>query len=264
MQNESNKKRLSGLKSVVRCLEGHNVDPAKLLPGWQINEMISGLEKEIAELNKKTAEKAIQKRKVDETESSKKFKNQEVKRSRLDGVPSHLHSYYTPQSLYAPGLGSLGESMVGSVAGSAGGVLTGGPGAGVSAGTHTVLQTGPYAGVHGGMVVDPADIINHNRGLVVDPGDIISHNNQIYRLRSDTSLYDRIGSQIHAYLPSSSLESSIALRNTVAIGGPGRNAAPASDPYQHPDAIVESEVYRSNSVRTGGSVPASHHTSYML
>lgn len=263
--NESNKKRLYGLKSVVKCLESHNVDPAKLLPGWQINEMITGLEKEIAELNKKTTKEAIQKRKVDETESSKKFKPQEVKRSRLDGVPNHLHSYYAPPSLYAPGPGSLAESMVGSVAGTAGtvltggGVLTGGPGAGVSAGTHTVLHTGPYAGVHGGMVLDPADIISHNR---LDPADILGHNSQIYRLHGDTALYDRIGSQIHAYMPSSSLESSIALRAAAAaaVGGPGRTAA--SDPYQHPDA-VETEVYRSNSVRAAGGVPA-HHTSYML
>ncbi|XP_019169864.1 PREDICTED: protein FRIGIDA isoform X2 [Ipomoea nil] len=256
--NESNKKRLSGLKSVVKCLESHNVDPAKLLPGWQISEMITSLEKEIAELNKKTAETAIQKRKVNETESFKKFKNHEVKRSRLDGVPNHLHSYYAPPSLYAPGPGSLAESMVGSVAGTAGAVLTGGPGAGVSAGAHTVLHTGPYAGVHGGMVLDHADIISHNRP---DPADILGHNSHIYRLHGDTAMYDRIGSQIHAYVPSSSLESSIAFRTAAAaaaaVGGPGRTAA--SDPYQqHPDG-VETEVYQ----RAAGGVPA-HHTSYML
>ncbi|KAI4294960.1 hypothetical protein MLD38_040756 [Melastoma candidum] len=44
-------RRITTLKSVVRCLEAHNLDPDKVLPGLQVNDMIAKLEKDVAEIS---------------------------------------------------------------------------------------------------------------------------------------------------------------------------------------------------------------------
>ncbi|CAH9075816.1 unnamed protein product [Cuscuta epithymum] len=265
---DSNKKQLSALKSVLKCLEGHKVDPAKLLPGWQINEMIAGVEKEITELNKITS---VQKRRADEpAKPTAKLKTHNVKRSRVDdGIPkNHLHSYYVAPTTYpAGGHGSMTENMIG-------GVLTGGPGAGgVSSITNSLMHSGgPYVG--------SADMTDYNT-------------QQRYQLRSDSAagMYERIGgsSQSYAYVPSSSLESSLALRNAASAGRnttsdhyPSslessialRNTAPAgrkttSHHYQYADvAALEIDAYHGISARSASglstAVPSHHHTSYMF
>ncbi|KAJ8553538.1 hypothetical protein K7X08_024216 [Anisodus acutangulus] len=48
VQNEAKVKHLFALKSVIKCLKRHDVDPSKLLPGCKIDEKIMTLEKEIA------------------------------------------------------------------------------------------------------------------------------------------------------------------------------------------------------------------------
>ncbi|KAA8540585.1 hypothetical protein F0562_024496 [Nyssa sinensis] len=73
--NEANKKHLADLKSVIKCLEDHKIDPLKLLPGWKINEKISSLEKDIADFDKKMGEKVMPKRKADEGEFLKEGNN---------------------------------------------------------------------------------------------------------------------------------------------------------------------------------------------
>ncbi|GER48536.1 FRIGIDA [Striga asiatica] len=84
---EANKKQLSTLKSIRKCLERHNIDPAQLLPDWQINEKITTLEKDIATKEDKWAHK----RKPSESETTlpKKPKNHEPKRPRYNNNISH-------------------------------------------------------------------------------------------------------------------------------------------------------------------------------
>ncbi|KAJ4972781.1 hypothetical protein NE237_005955 [Protea cynaroides] len=75
----ANEKQLAALKSLIKCLEDHKMDPMKILAGCNLNDKITNLEKEIADLAKKMEEKANLKRKAGEIESSKKMRTQEVK-----------------------------------------------------------------------------------------------------------------------------------------------------------------------------------------
>ncbi|XP_030939233.1 protein FRIGIDA [Quercus lobata] len=77
---EANEKQLAALKSVIRCLEDHKIDPTKLLPGWRIKENIINLEKEISDLDNKIEDKVMRKRKADEIQSSNQIKSQGMKR----------------------------------------------------------------------------------------------------------------------------------------------------------------------------------------
>ncbi|OIT05130.1 PREDICTED: FRIGIDA-like protein 1 [Nicotiana attenuata] len=87
--DQAKRRHLFDLRSVIKCLELHDIDPSELLPGWQINEKIMSLETEITvgeNLNKKKiarGAKMAQKRKIDETESSRKFSNKEPKHSHV-------------------------------------------------------------------------------------------------------------------------------------------------------------------------------------
>lgn len=76
-------KQLTALKSTLRCLEDHNWDPAKVLPGWQLKEMIVKLEKEAADIDKKMKEKVVSKRRIDVVEPARTFKSHEVKRPKF-------------------------------------------------------------------------------------------------------------------------------------------------------------------------------------
>ncbi|XP_043707236.1 protein FRIGIDA-like isoform X1 [Telopea speciosissima] len=76
---EANEKLLAALKSLIKCLEDHKMDPMKILAGWHINDKITNLEKEIADLERKIDEKANLKRKAGIIESSKKMRTQEVR-----------------------------------------------------------------------------------------------------------------------------------------------------------------------------------------
>uniref|UniRef100_A0A7N0UFX3 FRIGIDA-like protein n=1 Tax=Kalanchoe fedtschenkoi TaxID=63787 RepID=A0A7N0UFX3_KALFE len=69
---EATEKHLATMKSIVACLEYHEVDPSKLLPDWQIKGMIVKAEKDIAGYCKKIEAKASQKRKVEGIESHQK------------------------------------------------------------------------------------------------------------------------------------------------------------------------------------------------
>lgn len=84
LKKEANEKHLAALQSVIKCLEDKKIDPAKLLPGWQIKDKIIKLEKDIADWNKQIMEnKIMPKRKVGEIESSNKWNGQEMKRCRF-------------------------------------------------------------------------------------------------------------------------------------------------------------------------------------
>ncbi|KAK4350150.1 hypothetical protein RND71_029463 [Anisodus tanguticus] len=222
---EAKVKHLFALKSVIRCLKRHDVDPSKLLPGWKIDEKIMTLEKEITGYNEQIGKKMAQKRKIDETESSRRpsrrFRNKEAKTSRvqpwlrqqrvddhvdinntlLEGrTTGHLHGYTVSSSvLHGPAAGSMRENVAGSLARIMGGVAMGGTGASISAGTDVVQQGGSYAGSHGGTLVDNT------------PGKIGSHTGQLYGQHGFAAVYDRLASCSYAYRPSSYLEGSTGL-----------------------------------------------------
>lgn len=282
LQNEANKKQLAALRSVAKCLESHKIDPFKLLPGWQIDEKIKSLEKDIAVSDKNRREKTVQKRKADETESSK-VKNQEVKRLRytgqgplqqkvnvridserntLDGVHGHMNrSYVSPSILHGAGAGLLPESIAGSVAGIPGGVLGAGASSGISASAAGFLRTGSYAGVHSAALID---------------SQIVHYDDHPYGSRGDASLGERLAARTYAGQHSSygltslyrrsspSLESFPGLPSSSAVGLTHRSSA--SDLYQFADSVVESESYHSSGSRAAGAVPpvvSARHPPYL-
>ncbi|XP_057727679.1 protein FRIGIDA [Arachis stenosperma] len=81
---EANVKYLAALKSVVSCLEGHKIGLNEFLPGWELKDKISNLEKDISEIKKRIEGKAVApKRKVDKSNPSKKVKPPEAKRPKF-------------------------------------------------------------------------------------------------------------------------------------------------------------------------------------
>lgn len=273
--NEAKKKQLSALISVVRCLESHKIDPSKLIPGWQINEKIKSLEKDIADSDKNIREKTVQKRKADQTYSSN-LKSQEVKRSRytgqgpqqqkvhihidsersiLDGVHGHINrSYASPSVLRGAGASLLPESIAGSVVGIGGNVL----GAGISGG---ISGTGSYAGIHSGALVDAA-------------GHIVHYDGHPYVLRGDTTPSERLAAHTYPAQPPSYGLASLYRRTSPSLDNfPGlpsnstlAHRSSASDLYQFADTVVESESYHSSGSRPTGAIPPvvpAHHSSYL-
>ncbi|PIN10733.1 hypothetical protein CDL12_16672 [Handroanthus impetiginosus] len=267
--NEANKKQLAALKSIKKCLERHNLDPAELLSGWQINEKIATLEKEISDFNRKSADKTAHKRKASETETSKKSKTQEAKRSRYIGrgpqqqntaahadnrrnlldnrVPSLANHYSAPLPVIygGPGAGLLPESTIPT-----------GVGAGLLS-SNGVLSTGPYAGVHGGVLVD--------RG-----GQLINHSTHPYARHGDLAKNERFAGQPSSvglttlYRASTSMEGFAGAPNASSVGVGSRGSA--ADLYQFADSVVERESYPSsvppNVVAVSSALP-SHHSSYL-
>ncbi|CAA2974134.1 Hypothetical predicted protein [Olea europaea subsp. europaea] len=242
--NEANKKQLAALKSVVKCLEKHKIDPAKLLSGWQISSKILTLEKDIAPFGNKTGEKNAQKRTADETDASKRSKTQEAKRPRFtshglqqqvaaghfdsrrnmldNGVPAHAVNYSvsTPVVYGGPGAGMLPPSGVGT---------------GISA-------------IHGGHLPTGS-----------------------HAWSGDASLNARYAGQsplvglTSLYRPSPSLEGFPGMPNVSSVGSASRGSG--SDLYQFADSVVETESYPSSippqSISTvPGALPA-YHSSYL-
>ncbi|KAK2976620.1 hypothetical protein RJ640_021422 [Escallonia rubra] len=285
--NEANKKQLADLKSVVKCLENHKIDPSKLLPGWQLKDKILSLEKDIADFEKKNADKVMAKRKADEAESSRKSNTQEMKRARFAGhvpqqqngdvyvldrlktmdpynarLPGHINNFSaSPSVLRGSAAGSYPETIAGPVAGSSGGFPGG------------VLPTGSYAGIHRGML----DTVNGQqyagvRGGMLDTAGQISHNGQLYGWREDAALNERLVGHNFAGQPSSvgyddlyrpltsssSLRGFVGLPNSAGLSGRGST----SDLYQFADSVLESESYRSSDSRAAPVRPA-HHSSYL-
>ncbi|XAR50424.1 hypothetical protein NMG60_11004747 [Bertholletia excelsa] len=172
--NEANKKELAALKSVLKCLEDHKMNPSKVLPGWQISPRVSSLEREIADLDKRIGEQTTPKRKADGVESSNKFKNPETKRTRFaghalhqqnvsayvdsksltDGFPGHSGSFSSSSILHGTGVGSTGIGEV--------------------------LPISSYPAYQGSMLVDRVG------------GQIINNNDQPYGWHGDRPLRERL------------------------------------------------------------------------
>ncbi|KAL3631766.1 hypothetical protein CASFOL_024750 [Castilleja foliolosa] len=77
---EAKKKQLATLISIHRCLKRHEIDPAKLLPEWQINEQIAILEKDV-DADRELGEITPIKRKSSETVTPRKLYTREPKRT---------------------------------------------------------------------------------------------------------------------------------------------------------------------------------------
>ncbi|KAI3455188.1 hypothetical protein Pfo_011851 [Paulownia fortunei] len=255
--NEANKKQLAALKSISKCLERHKIDPAKLLPGWQINEKITTLEKDIADYDRKSGEKTVHKRKASETETSKKSETQEAKRSRYighvpqqqkaaghvdsrrnllsSGLPNHGNNYSASQSVVygGPGAGLLPESMI-----------RPGVGAGMLANHDGILSTVSYAGVHGGVLVDTA-------------GQVMNRGTHPYVWHGDSAINERYAGQPSSagltslYRASTSMEGFTGVPNASSVGLGSRG----SDLYQFADSVVDSESYTSSVPRSVAAVP---------
>ncbi|CAM8925020.1 unnamed protein product [Rhodiola kirilowii] len=88
---EAAEKHLFDLKSIIKCLEYHEIDPSKLLPGWKIKEMIVKAEKDIVNHQKKLEAKALQKRKIEEMESHQKRQRYTTETSIAPGQLTGLH-----------------------------------------------------------------------------------------------------------------------------------------------------------------------------
>ncbi|KAJ6761082.1 INACTIVE PROTEIN FRIGIDA [Salix purpurea] len=92
LQKEAKEKQLIALKSVVKFLEEHQLDPTKLLPGWQLQEKTIELEKDIVDLNKKIGKLPLSKRPENVNEVTNYWKSQEIKRRRFAEKGSPLIS----------------------------------------------------------------------------------------------------------------------------------------------------------------------------
>ncbi|KAL6957449.1 hypothetical protein U1Q18_046446 [Sarracenia purpurea var. burkii] len=243
--NKANKRYRADLKIVIKCLEEHKIDPSKALPGWKLNEKISELEKDIADLDKKIGEQAKIKRKADEPESSKKLNSQEVKRTRfMDRGPEPQKAAAYVDNSVVPHFSTFP------------------PYSSVPHGASNVLPTGPYTGAHNGIIL--ADRARN----------VINNNSQPYGWRGDVSFQERLVSQNYAepvalgfgngisHRPAPSMEGFAGLPNPLSSIGVRSST---SDLYQFADTIVESETTFPGS-RTGGTVPrvaSAYHSSYL-
>ncbi|KAL3335942.1 hypothetical protein AABB24_031925 [Solanum stoloniferum] len=225
-------KYLGDLRSIIKCLRNHEVDPSKVLPGWEISKRIASLEKEIAEFNKQIPDKKIahgsHKRKKDGTVW---LSNKEVKHSHSSnpwppqhqrvgsnvisnntlfeggGTAGHNYDYFMPPLvLHGPVAGSIHENVGYSLAGPVRGVVIGGPGAGISACANSI---------HAGMDVVPLPYAGGHRGNRVDsiPGQIGSHAGQFYGSAYRPSTPNTIAGD--TYRPAPFMESSKGLPNTI-------------------------------------------------
>ncbi|KAL8456896.1 hypothetical protein ACS0TY_034941 [Phlomoides rotata] len=264
MQHEANKKQLAALKSISKCLGKHKIDPAKLLPGWQINDKIATLQKDIFNSDKKTPS---QKRKPNETETSQKAKGPEAKRPRYrnqhkgTGASSHidnrrnlmLDNYSAPQA-----------------------VVYGGPGAGLLPPQNIIPQHGgpTILSTYSGAPHDAASrqainpYIWHRDSPAVDER-YYNYTNSISASHSQpppagvglSSFYRPATTSVEGFAGNITNNAS-SLGVGVSRGG-ASGGATTSDPYHFVDSVTESEWYPTTVAATV-VLPASHHSSSYL
>ncbi|KDP22503.1 hypothetical protein JCGZ_26334 [Jatropha curcas] len=260
---EASEKQVAALKTVIKLLEDRKFDPTKLLPGWQLREMIDKLEKEIGDINKKIADKVTPKRKADENEFASNLRSQETKRSRFTGSPLisspsiGLHEqraagHVDGNSLFSASLRmnlldggfsgqtnnpasagpmpygysvpSLPEHAIGMVKG--GGSILQGAGVGLSTGYSA--PTSSFSGVH-------KEMLDRN-------GQIMGRNGPPYGWHGvgGSSYVDGPHGQSFVHQPASglfspSIEGFAGLPNSPPTGGANRNST--SDLYRFADAV---------------------------
>lgn len=246
------------MKSVIECLEAHNIDPSKLIPRFRISDRIMSLEEKIAR-NDQRREKMVQNRKFEETGLSRRFEERRAKRAcildsehhrpvnyissqrpLLAGLPpSHIYGYsVSPSAL------PIHDIVPGSPAASWGGMVMGGVSSCIIRSRNDALQAGAYGGFRERIPIE------HKTGQ------IRSYNNQLYEWQENASMHEREVSHNYGYGSSPSWQGSMELPNPVPVG-PGYQTA-ASDPYQLA-STVQSSPYHNR-----GVVPSvNHYSSYL-
>ncbi|KAG6388417.1 hypothetical protein SASPL_149843 [Salvia splendens] len=255
--NAANKKQLDILKSIRRCLERHSIDPAKLLPGWQINEKIVNLEKDITEFDRKSeVDKASQKRKPSEMETPKV---QDAKRVRHVNHGAQQQKASAHVDSRRGLLDNRHSNRVNSYAAPA--VMYGGPGAGLL--PESMIPSGVGAASHGGMLPTYA----HQEPVLADPtSQLINRGTHPYMWHRDSSIHERYTSQP----PPTGLGLTSLYRASSSVDGFAGNTTSSvshgnRDLYQFADSITESELHPSSVPRSGVSgscVVPSHLSSY--
>ncbi|CAN4118098.1 unnamed protein product [Withania somnifera] len=267
--NEANKRELSTMKSVIECLEFHNIDPSKLIPRFRISDRIMSLEEKIAR-NDRRREKVVQNRKFDETGLSRRFEERQAKRTRILGsehqrAGNHISSQrpflaggtaaqtygYSVSSSVLPGpvAGPIPDTVPGSLAASRGDMVVGGASSGII-GTNNALQAGSYTGFRGRMPIEDK------------AGQIKSYNNQLYGWQGNASMHERAVSNSYGYGPSPTWQGSMGLPNRVPLGCDNRPTA--SDPYQLACTVPGSAPYQNSDSHSVGGVPSVNHRSSYL
>lgn len=109
---KGHEKQLASLKSVMKCLEDHKIDPLKLSE-WKISENVTNLEKDIADLERRIEEeKAKTKRKANEIDSSVYLTTEEFKRSRFDHGGALMSAHMSAYSTGLPKPHSYGDALM--------------------------------------------------------------------------------------------------------------------------------------------------------
>ncbi|CAI9113795.1 OLC1v1014475C1 [Oldenlandia corymbosa var. corymbosa] len=279
--NEANKKYLSAFLSVMKCLERHNIDPSKALPGWKINEKIIALEKDIVNFDKKIREQMLNKRRADDMY----LRNQEAKRFRYvdPGLPQHqLPAHLDSQrrfldSVHGPSIRALtspplmhgtgvGHGMLEAEASDRRATYTGYYGEEVA---DTAGQAGSYGGQHYGLRGDGA-----YSDRLADAGHTYAGQPPAYGLATFDGAYnERLAATGHTYAgqPPAYGLASIYRPPPSVEEFPGKTAGVASrttgsDLYQFADTVVDSETYHSTGAQAaaaGPSVVPAHQSSYL-
>ncbi|KAJ4961444.1 hypothetical protein NE237_021354 [Protea cynaroides] len=235
---EANERQLAVLKSLIKCLEDHKMDPMEILAGWHINDQITNLEKEIADLEKKIHEKANLKRKAGEFESSKMFRTQEVRRPwPTTNVSLQEHpTILVPQNQRTVSLTGDNSSNDGFL-------------------TRGFLSTGPFSGIGGALL--GGDGVGQRAANVVGPsgwyGDEAFNNSSVQNCFLDPA---SSGKGFFRLQPS--LEQGFT-SPTVVKQGSGSNL------YRFADTVLEGDSYYHDGSCTGITIPSSmhvHHSSF--
>ncbi|KAL6497143.1 hypothetical protein OROGR_029072 [Orobanche gracilis] len=232
--NEANKKQLATLKSICRCLERHKIDPTESLPGWQINEKITTLEKDVLNADRKSGERTSQKRKGET--SSRKTKNQDPKRSRYNNI-SHGQQHQKAAASRSDGRRNFSNNrQTNHHYPSSTPVVYGGPGAGLL----------PESMVPSGDIRPAVQYAGQGQGQ--GQGQVANHVGvNSYVWHRDSAANERFAGQsslgsvglASLYRGSTSVDAFAGVPNASSVGYASRG----SDLYQFADAVVESEPY---------------------
>ncbi|GAB4829471.1 hypothetical protein Ancab_019144 [Ancistrocladus abbreviatus] len=223
------KKHLTGLRSVVNCLEAHKVDATKLLPGGKLKEQITTLEKDLA----KQQGRARAKRKADKPDPAEGLRKQDIKRSRF--VSDASASGASP-------IGGLRESNITDIP-----LYTADSRPAVRINDYAVASAVPRyvpgyipenavgAGSRSGLL--PASVSGLVPASAAVPGGVMGDR---FNQSIGDSVWprDRLIDRSHSFLgPSSSIDCFPGLPSTSYVGVGNRTAT--SDLYQFADTVLD-------------------------
>ncbi|CAI0547977.1 unnamed protein product [Linum tenue] len=256
---QANDRHLSSLASVMKFLEDRKLDPLKVVPGWQLTEKITKLEKENADLNKKIMDKAMIKRRADLNDITT---NQAMKRPRgigqgastgsasIGGLHEHKAAAAAPyMSPYNNNTSLRVNHPLGAYGGDTYPCATSAP-------LYSSAGVPENAVMHGGAV-------NHHQGVYNLPATSASAGNVANGLRWET-VVDRAGHMVannsslayaaqggQSYVsrhgtyglfgPSPSIEGFPGLPNSPPPGVGAATATNPADLYRFADSVVETE-----------------------